>query len=424
MTELIGNLDCTSLAEVLRICSVQQKTGTLTICQGTVEKRLYFDSGSLIYVTSSKKGERVGEYLVKTGEITPNWSKFLLKDCQHNGMAFTSMLVEKKFITREKLESALATLASKALADAMNWTSGAFSFSTGVPPQVIDGPVRISEVAAWKQILRQNSETAPLSHKAAATMRQLAQNIATNMVLLPLLPNVAVKLQQHCNDADNSAAIFAMVRNDQVLSAHLLRVANAAINDNQGRYVTVNQVLAAMDSRHLLGIIHTQIACALPPLLPNNLDRLLRRALRCACMARLVARQVGENEDIAFTCGLFHNIGKIIMLHLLTDDSLLPKDRQQLISAYQHNCGAMLSRRWNLDPCIHDCIKYQHDPTTANANNKLVEIVYLSINLLHDGVAAADLLPRCPHLPKDALDIAALVRAIDHIETTVKAAYR
>ncbi len=428
MSDLIGNLDSASLAEVLRICSVRQKTGTLTICQGMVEKKFYFDQGKLIYIASNKSGELVGEYLVERGDLTPTWSKFLLKDSQRSGVGFTSALLEKNIIPKEKLKSVLSSLANAALADAMGWTSGDFSFSSTIPQKALDGPIRISEVAALEQILSQDtgSESAPTTkgNAAAEVLRELARNIAANNVSLPLLPNIAIKLQQQWNNSGNADAILSMVRNDQVLSAHLLRVVNAVVGDSQHQCATVSQALETATPEHLLGIVHTQIACALPPTQPESVAKLLRQALRCASMAQHVAKQIGEDEDIAFTCGLFCNIGKVVMLQMPTNNSLTPDDKNRLIAQFHHNCGALLSRRWNLDPRIHDCIKYQSDPGTATDNNLLIETVYFSARVLRHGNAAATILDNCPHLRQKRLIIDELVQAVPVIDTIVNTVYK
>ncbi|MGD9848985.1 MAG: DUF4388 domain-containing protein [Desulfuromonas sp.] len=56
MNRKTGNLNQISLAELLRGCALQQRTGTLTLCREGLCKRLYFNHGHLIYLTSNKGG--------------------------------------------------------------------------------------------------------------------------------------------------------------------------------------------------------------------------------------------------------------------------------------------------------------------------------------------------------------------------------
>ncbi|MDY0191505.1 MAG: hypothetical protein RBR22_12320 [Desulfuromonas sp.] len=42
MQKLNGTLDVTSLAEILRLCSVQQKTGALNLVRAGIKKRSIF----------------------------------------------------------------------------------------------------------------------------------------------------------------------------------------------------------------------------------------------------------------------------------------------------------------------------------------------------------------------------------------------
>lgn len=98
MNRKTGNLNQISLAELLRGCALQQRTGTLTLCREGLCKRLYFNHGHLIYLTSNKGGERIGEYLVQRGDLTTAWAGFLLQDSKRNGLTFTDSLLKKKHL--------------------------------------------------------------------------------------------------------------------------------------------------------------------------------------------------------------------------------------------------------------------------------------------------------------------------------------
>lgn len=423
MNKLNGTLSTTSLPEILRLCSVQQKTGILLLSRSGINKKLYFNQGTLIYITSNKPGERVGEYLIQRGDLTRTWAGFLLKDSQRNAIAFTSSLLEKNIFDQEKLQNALSDLANTALADVMSWTTGTYEFGDKLPQQALDGPIRISEIKALQQIIQQG-ENNHATDKTAALLRNLASKIVTNNFSLPVLPTIAIKLQKYwSNKEDAPEEILKLVRNDQVLSAYLLRVVNSAVDETQQRCATIKQAMEAYSSEHLTGIVHAQLASTLSPKQPDTIAQLLQHALRCACLAEQIAAQLGEDKELAFTCGLFHNSGKILLLQLLTNENIPDNELPQLITRFHQNSGALMSRRWNLAPEIYNCTKYYHKPQEAEKNREMVEIVYLSHTLLLHPEKGDDALKQCHHLKVQHLNISNLTDNISLIDEIVTATY-
>ncbi|OQY19141.1 MAG: hypothetical protein B6I36_04970 [Desulfobacteraceae bacterium 4572_35.1] len=343
MNKLNGTLDVTSLSEIIRLCSVQQKTGALTLSRAGIQKTLYFHKGVLIYITSNRPGERVGEYLIQRGDLTRTWAGFLLKDSKRNGIAFTTSLLEKNIFDKKKLEDALANLANSALADVISWTTGSYEFSEKLPQQALNGPIRISEVKALQQLLQQG-ESVQSQTNTAEILRNVAQKIFNNNFSLPLLPKIAIDLEQAWDETATDGQLMRIVHSDQVLSAYLLRVVNSAIGNKQ-HVSTIKQALEVYPSDHIIGILHAQIACAQPPKHQDTVSQMSQHALRCACLSEQIAAQLGENQDMAFTCGLFHNIGKVLLLQLLIDGDIDETKLPQLVSRYGDNSGALLSLR-------------------------------------------------------------------------------
>lgn len=423
MNKLNGTLSTTSLPEILRLCSVQQRTGTLLLNRSGINKKLYFNKGVLIFITSNKMGERVGEYLIQRGELTRTWAGFLLKDSQRTGIAFTSSLLKKNIFEKDKLEAALSDLANTALADVMSWTAGTYEFSNKIPQQALEGPIRISESKALEEIIQQG-DSSNGNDNTDEMLRTFARKIVSDSFSLPLLPAIAIKLQKHWSHGTiDSSAILKLVRSDQVLSAFLLRVVNSALTENQQRCATIKQALATYPEEHLIGIVHAQMACAQPPKQPDTVSQLLQHALHCACLAEQIAAQVGEDQEMAFSCGLFHNIGKILLLQLLTENNVTDDQLPLLVTKFHQNCGALLSRRWNLDPKIHDCIKSYHAPQNAQEHGSLVEIIYLSHILLVQPNAIDDAIEKCRHIKKQNLNIADLTANLELIDEVVDSVY-
>lgn len=423
MDKLNGNLSITSLSEILRLCSVQQKTGTLRLTRSGINKKLYFNKGTLLYITSNKGGERVGEYLIQRGELTRTWTSFLLKDSQRTGTAFTSSLLEKNIFEKDKLETALSDLANTALADVMGWTAGRYEFSNQLPQQVLNSPIRISEEKVLQQIIQQG-DTTKNPDDIDELLRNLTRKIVNDCFSLPLLPAIVIKLQKYWpHNQPETELILKLVRDDQVLSAYLLRVVNSALGEKQHRCATVKEALATYPADHLVGIIHAQMACTQPPKQSDTVAELLQHALQCAYLAELIAARLGEDQEIAFTCGLFHNIGRMLLFQLLTDEKITHEQLPLLVEIFHQNCGALLSRRWNLDPRIHDCIKHYHDPQHAKVNQYLVEIISICHKTLLHPDEIEEAIQQCTHPKMKNISLTDLTDNLTLIDEVVASIY-
>ena len=67
---LEGSLKAVSVPDVLTFVNLLKKTGTLTFRSGKTARRLYWERGDLVFATSSKPEESLGNFLVRHGKIT------------------------------------------------------------------------------------------------------------------------------------------------------------------------------------------------------------------------------------------------------------------------------------------------------------------------------------------------------------------
>jgi len=423
MSTLNGSLSTISLPEILRQCSVKQKTGTLNLTQAGINKKLYFNKGQLIYITSNKPGERVGEYLIQRGDLTRSWAGFLLKDSKRNGVAFTRSLLQKNIFDKDKLQKALSDLANQALADVMNWTVGNYEFTNLLPKQALEGPIQISEADALKRILQSGSQPGA-EPSTDDLLRDLARTIVADEFSLPLLSTTASKLEK-CweNNEKCTEQVLDLVHKDQVLSINLLRVVNSSVAHPSKQCITVKQAMELYPHERLVGIVLAQAANAHPPKQPDTVSLMLQHALSCACLAEQIAAQLGEDVEEAYTCGLLHNIGKILLLQILPDINIPEMQLPKLVQDFHQNSGALLSRRWNLSPKVHDCIKNYRNPEKAKESQLHVEIVCLSHSLLQNQGDLERYKEQCPTIDFTRLDMDSLYDSMELIDELVTSTY-
>lgn len=120
------------------------KTGVLVLWKKEIEKCFCFKDGRIIFVSSRKPGERLGEFLSMNDEIAEEKMKEALVKSYEGNKPFTQYLIENEMLTQEFLEVAVKELAEVIFQDLLTWPDGRFEFIDGLPDIVAHGPVFMS----------------------------------------------------------------------------------------------------------------------------------------------------------------------------------------------------------------------------------------------------------------------------------------
>ncbi len=118
-----GEIETSSVPELLRSFLASGETGILTFRTGDVTKSLYLQEGRLVYAASNNPDERLGENLLMRGRIT---ARQYLEAGQliRPGRRLGAILVEQEAIESEELTPAVEQQVKDILVDLMTWTRG------------------------------------------------------------------------------------------------------------------------------------------------------------------------------------------------------------------------------------------------------------------------------------------------------------
>lgn len=207
---------------------------------------------------------------------------------------------------------------------------------------------------------------------------------------LPSIPKVAQDLiTQFDNPTSGIEAIARNIEKDPVISAKILRLANSA------RFRGARESTSIEDAAMRLGFntMRTLVlasavtgAFSAPP--SFNLKGFWLKSFQVASIARLLAKQDGKDPEVAFTCGLMHNIGELLIQTGAPDMVDRLNARRASASSPAHaadetlqlgfgypEVGAELAKRWNLPKQIQDGIAYQAKPHQVPGNGPLPLLV-------------------------------------------------
>jgi HD-like signal output (HDOD) protein len=235
------------------------------------------------------------------------------------------------------------------------------------------------------------------------SLAQTRAHILQSMASLPPLHEVARHLIALMgNDRTSASDLDRVIRNDQALTARVLRQANSSL------YGRSRGVASLADAVVLLGhgcltdlVLGASLDEALGGIarLPGFGEAAWDHSVDCAASARALARLNGAADpDAAFVAGLVHDIGLLVIARAAPAElgailALQPRDplaAERLALGVNHpQVGQRLLEQWNLPTYLGDAVRLHHAPGRRHAQaNPLVNLVALADQLsIIDGAA-------------------------------------
>lgn len=218
---------------------------------------------------------------------------------------------------------------------------------------------------------------------------------------LASLPQTTARLLELLDDPTVEAVVLLdIIGRDPGLTANLLKLCNSAYYGRRREVGTLLEALVLLGNRTVLTLA---FATSMGRVLRGDLagygmrkDVLWRHSLAVAFGAATIVRDDGRQQlgDRAFTAGLLHDIGKLLLAQPLArsleweeaasgERNLLDLERQ--IVGFDHaEAGAALADAWRLPAQLVSAIRWHHQPGEAAQDGDLVMAVHWA-----DGIAAA-----------------------------------
>jgi putative nucleotidyltransferase with HDIG domain len=194
---------------------------------------------------------------------------------------------------------------------------------------------------------------------------------------IPTLPMVAMRVNELINDPNSSSADIAEVlKKDQVLVAKILRLVNSSYYAIPGGVADVQRALAFLGFNTLAQLVLSLSVFEVFQGKTSEHFSMLdfwRHALGTAVCSELLAKRLKiPKPEEAFTCGLLHDIGKLV-LHEIDPDrlgaivaetakhecSFFDVERQWDLPGHSY-LGEVIATKWGLPQVIRLSIRYHH----------------------------------------------------------------
>ena len=211
-------------------------------------------------------------------------------------------------------------------------------------------------------------------------------------VALPSLPRtVALLMNELAQREPSLRRLNLLFGSDPVLAARLLELANAPAHQLTRQVAGISEALVLLGSAPLQTLVSSATLGTAARAVPGiNLQQFWRYSLHTAKLARSLAGVVFQNPTAAYTAGLLHGLGELL-IHLGNPQKaqsmntlVLPLDMrrgkiEQRILGYSYtHVSAALAQRWLLPQVVVDALQYQAAPFDNTAYEPLAGVIHLA----------------------------------------------
>ena len=191
------------------------------------------------------------------------------------------------------------------------------------------------------------------------------------------------------------ALLSTEMRQDQILSARTLKLCNSVYFKKRNKIETMDHALVYLGQNLLVKFI---ISAAINTFFNQagmgySLCKggIYHHAVGTAIIAEKIAEVTGKaNSALAYTGGLLHDIGKVVLDQFIQD--ALPLFYRQLfeegkksseaekaiLGIDRKDAGSALAQQWSFPESLSEIIKHHHTPENAVQYKNLVHIIYLA----------------------------------------------
>lgn len=231
--------------------------------------------------------------------------------------------------------------------------------------------------------------TITMSAKSAALFQDLQTAVETDKLILPTLPEVALKIRDAVESEKSTAQdISEALAQDASLAARLIKVANSPLYRTRNPIEDLQMAVTRLGIRIVrdlvVGLAMKQIFQATSDALDVHSRRIWSKSVDAAAISRMMATLVpGINPEQALLAGLIHNIGALPILVLAENDDELFHDEEALgrvIYELQGVVGELILQHWDFDQNMIEVVTQCHNFSYDNGDGaSIVDLVQVAL---------------------------------------------
>lgn len=217
--------------------------------------------------------------------------------------------------------------------------------------------------------------------------------VVARLKQLPSLPSaVTALLASFGSDDVEVTQVAGQIARDQGLTARVLRVANSSFYGLQSRVGTINEAVVVLGFRAVRSmVLAVGVGGAFRMTQCPGFDApaYLRHGVAVALAARAMAADAGQNPELAFTAGILHDIGELllasnfsteyaaVLAYRKQHDCLLVEAERDVLGMDHAEVGGLLAETWRFPASLFSAVAEHHAPAAA-LGSSLADLVHVA----------------------------------------------
>ena len=206
--------------------------------------------------------------------------------------------------------------------------------------------------------VEEDTEVSELDVENQLTL-QIYEDLNSNQLLLPSLPDIAIRVGQAVNDDYADAnRVAKVVENDPIIAAKLLKVANSPVHAGLGKVNTLAEAIVRVGLNNVHQLVITfalrELFRCKSPELKQRMQSIWEHSRKVTAIAHTLAGHCPTlNQDTALLAGLLHDVGSVAVLGYARDFPDIVSHPMMLDASLAHlrgQLGNMILQNWQLSP--------------------------------------------------------------------------
>ena len=243
--------------------------------------------------------------------------------------------------------------------------------------------------------------------------------ILSKLHQLPSMPQVVQEVMASLQNKKLDISVLAsMIARDQGLSAKVLRVANSSFYGQPRNVASVQDAVVVLGFNCVWSLVLAAGLANVFPVAPGSLfdrNEYWQRSFRVAGYAKAVAQGLHQEPQMAFTAGLFHEVGQLVLDVCIPDQfsQVLLQQKNSALSLveielsqwdFDHALiGGEMARQWSFPSEIEHAVHYWRTPE-QKPFQPVTGLIHAAV-LLESGFRADHFIEKLPGTLRDKLQI-------------------
>lgn len=237
------------------------------------------------------------------------------------------------------------------------------------------------------------------------------EDLVDGTVQIPTIPTVLTEITDIFNSPDGSARDAAIViGRDPAIATRVLRLVNSSFYGLRNPVSDINLACSILGLKVIKNLVVQatvlQTFGSTPEIRGFDAQWLWDHSFKTAVACRLIVEHSpvasGMTKEDAYTCGLIHDVGKLILIDSQSDrfgDALRLSNEQKVplakaeaeVFGFTHaHVGGLLANRWKLAPLVQAAVMYHHSPATNAEDWTRGFVVKAANTLAHQAAGGTD----------------------------------